>query len=60
MPFQQSCQTYHQNIQHTHAQSTATDELSLHPHLRTFLEKTAELLEYEITIISEAAKIGDW
>ena len=57
MPFQQSCQTYHQNIQHTHAQSTATDELSLHPHLRTFLEKTAELLEYEITIISEPRKL---
>ena len=53
MSFRQICRTYHQNIQHTHAQSTATDELSLHPHLRTFLEETAELLEYEITIISE-------
>ena len=53
MPFQQILRTYHQNIQHTRAQSTATDELSFHPHLRTFLEQTAELLAFEITIISE-------
>ncbi len=53
MPFQQICRTYQQNIQHTHAQRDATDELSLHPHIRTFLEETAKLLEYEITIISE-------
>jgi predicted helicase len=57
MPFQQICHTYQQSIQHTHAQSDATDELSLHPHLRTFLEKTAELLEYEITIISEPRRL---
>ncbi len=57
MPFQQICRTYQQSIQHTHAQSDATDELSLHPHLRTFLEKTAELLEYEITIISEPRRL---
>ena len=53
MPFQQVCRTYQQSIRHTYAQSDSTDELSLYPHLRTFLEKTAELLEHEITIISE-------
>ena len=53
MSFQQICRTYYQNIQYTHAQSDATAELSLHPHLRTFLEKTAELLEHKITIMSE-------
>ena len=53
MSLQQICRTYQQNIQHTHAQSDATAELSLHPHLKTFLEKTAEFLGSEITIMSE-------
>ena len=57
MTFQQICRTYQQNIQHTHAQSDATAELSLQPHLRTFLEKTAEFLEHEITIISEPRRL---
>ena len=53
MSLQQICRTYQQNIQHTHAQSDATAELSLHPHLKTFLEKTAEFLGNEVTIMSE-------
>ncbi len=57
MSFQQICRTYQQNIQHTRTQSDATVELSLHPHLRTFLEKTAELLEHEITITSEPRRL---
>lgn len=57
MTFQQICRTYQQSIQHTHTQSDATAELSLHPHLRTLLEKTAELLEREITITSEPRRL---
>ncbi len=57
MPFQQICHTYHQNIQHTHAQSTATAELSLHTHLKAFLEETAELLGYAITITHEPRRL---
>ena len=53
MSLQQICRTYHQNIQSTRTQSDATAELSLHPHLRTFLEKTAEFLGHEITVMSE-------
>lgn len=53
MTFQQIRHTYQQNSQHLHAQSDATVELSLHPYLRTFLEKTAEFLGHEITITSE-------
>ena len=60
MSFQQICRTYQQNIQNTHAQTDATAELSLHPHLRTFVEKTAEFLGHEITVTSEprTLKIG--
>ena len=57
MPFQQICHTYQQNIQHTHAQSTATAELSLHTHLKAFLEETAELLGYAITITHEPRRL---
>ena len=57
MTFQQICRTYHQNIQDTHAQSDATAELSLHPHLRAFVEKTAEFLGNEITVMSEPRKL---
>ena len=53
MSFQQILRTYQQDIQGTHAQSDATAELSLHPHLRTFVEKTAEFLGHKITITSE-------
>ena len=57
MPFQQICRTYQQNIQHTHAQNDATAELSLHPYLKTFLEKTAEFLGNEITVMSEPRRL---
>ena len=57
MPFQQICRTYQQNIQHTHAQCDATAELSLHPHLKTFLEKTAKFLGNEITVMSEPRRL---
>lgn len=57
MTFQQICRTYQQDIQHTHAQSDATAELSLQPHLRTFVEKTAEFLGNEITVMSEPRKL---
>ena len=57
MTFQQICRTYQQNIQGTHAQTDATAELSLQPHLKTFLEKTAEFLGHEITVISEPRKL---
>ena len=60
MPFQQICRTYQQNIQHTHAQSDATAELSLQPHLKTFLEKTAEFLGTRNHGYVRAAKTGDW
>ena len=53
MSFQQICRTYQQNMQHTHAQTDATAELSLQLHLKTFLEKTAEFLGHEITVTSE-------
>ena len=58
MPFQQICRTYQQNIQHTHAQSDATAELSLHTHLKAFLEETAELLGCAITITHEPRKLA--
>ena len=57
MTFQQICRTYQQNLQHTRTQSDATAELSLHPHLRMFLEKTAEFLGHEITITSEPRRL---
>ena len=57
MTFQQICRTYQQDIQGTHAQTDATAELSLHPHLRTFVEKTAEFLGHEITITSEPRRL---
>ena len=57
MSFQQICRTYQQNIQHTRTQSDATAELSLHPHLRTLLEETAEFFGHEITITSEPRRI---
>ena len=57
MSFQQICRTYQQDIQSAHAQTDATAELSLHPHLKTFLEKTAEFLGHEITVISEPRKL---
>ena len=57
MSFQQICHTYQQNIQSTHAQTDATAELSLHPHLKIFLEKTAKFLGREITVISEPRKL---
>ena len=57
MTFQQICRTYQQNIQGTHAQSDATAELSLQPHLKTFLEQTAEFLRYDITVMSEPRKL---
>ena len=57
MSFQQICRTYQQDIQSTHAQNDATAELSLHPNLRTFLEKTAAFLGHEITIMSEPRRL---
>ena len=57
MSFQQICRTYQQDIQSTHAQNDATAELSLHPYLKTFLEKTAEFLGNEITVMSEPRRL---
>ena len=57
MTFQQIRRIYQQDIQGTHAQSDATAELSLHPHLRTFVEKTAEFLGHEIAITSEPRRL---
>ena len=57
MSFQQIRRTYQQNIQNTHAQTDATAELSLQPHLRTFVEKTAEFLGHEIAITSEPRRL---
>ena len=56
--FQQICRTYHQNIQQTHEQSDATAELSLHTHLKAFLEEIAELLGYAITITHEPRRLA--
>ena len=58
MSFQQICRTYHQNIQQTHEQSDATAELSLHTHLKAFLEEIAELLGYAITITHEPRRLA--
>ena len=41
MSFQQICRTYRQNIQQTREQDDTTAELSLHGHLKDFLEQTA-------------------
>ena len=57
MSFQQICNAYWQNIQQTHAQSDATAELSLHTHLKRFLEETAELLGHTITITHEPRQL---
>ena len=60
MSFQQIRRTYHQNIQHTHTQSDATAELSLHPHLRTFVEKTTEFLGHENRDYIRATQARYW
>ena len=57
MSFQQICRTYRRNIQQTREQGDATDELSLHGHLKDFLEQTAELLGYTITITHEPRQL---
>jgi predicted helicase len=57
MSFQQICRTYRQNIQQTREQGDATDELSLHGHLKDFLEQTAALLGYTITITHEPRQL---
>ena len=57
MSFQQICRTYRQNIQQTREPGDATAELSLHGHLKNFLEQTAELLGYTITITHEPRRL---
>ncbi len=57
MSFQQICSTYRQNIQQTREQDDATAELSLHIHLKNFLEQTAELLGDAITITHEPRQL---
>ena len=57
MSFQQICSTYWQNIQHTHAESDATAELSSHTHLKTFLEETVRLQGHPFTIIHEPRRL---
>ena len=57
MSFQQICRTYRQNIQQTQEHGDATAELSLHIHLKNFLEQTAELLGYTITITHEPRQL---
>ena len=57
MSFQQICRTYKQNIQQTREQGDATAELSLHGHLKDFLEQTAEFLGYAITITHEPRQL---
>ena len=57
MAFQQICRTYRQNIQQTREQGDTTAELSLHGHLKDFLEQTAELLGYAITITHEPRQL---
>ena len=44
MHFQHLCNTYLQALQETRANTAATDELSLHRHLTTFLEQSAACL----------------
>ena len=41
MPFHTYCDRYLENINRTRSESEATPELSLHPHLKTFLEDIA-------------------
>ena len=57
MSFQRICNTYQQNIQHTLAESDSTAELSLHIHLKIFLEEIAELLGHDIAITHEPRKL---
>ena len=42
MPFQSHCNNYLQQIDQTRATDEATDELSLHPHLKTLLENVTD------------------
>ena len=57
MSFQQIYRTYRRNIQQTQEHGDATDELSLHGHLKDFLEQIAELLGYTITITHEPRQL---
>ena len=57
MSFQQICNTYQQNIQHTSAESDATSELSLHTHLKTFLEKVVAFYGHNLTITHEPRRL---
>ena len=57
MAFQQICRTYRQNVQQTREHGDATPELSLHIHLKDFLEQTAELLGYVIAITHEPRQL---
>ncbi len=57
MRLQEICHTYQQNIQREHAQIDATVELSLHTHLKKFLEETATSLGHNILIIHEPRKL---
>ena len=57
MSFQQICNTYQQNIKHTYAENDATSELSLHTHLKTFLEKVVVLHGHDLTITHEPRRL---
>ncbi len=57
MSFQQICNIYQQNIQRTRAENDSTAELSLHTHLKIFLEEIAELLGRDITITHEPRRL---
>ena len=57
MSFQQICNTYQQNIQHTHAENDATSELSLHTHLKTFLAEVVAFHGHNLTITHEPRRL---
>ena len=57
MSFQQICNAYQQNIKHTYAENDATSELSLHTHLKTFLEKVVVLHGHNLTLTHEPRRL---
>ncbi len=57
MHFQQICHTYLRELQETHDSPLATEELSLHRHLTTFLEQSAACLGHAITLTHEPRQL---
>ena len=57
MQFKAIANTYWRNIQQTRGEVDATAELSLHTHLKTFLEQAAAHLGYGVTLTHEPRRL---